>query len=321
MLSRCIFLLLILHPAVSFSADQMSLAQELMRQMSAANHELNYEGFFVYRRQGNMDTMRIIHKVDENGIQERIISLTGYAREVIRDKDSVTCFLPDDGSVMVKKSNSRHFQITRLPEHIGKVSEYYTFAIAGQDRVADRPAWIVDILPKDKYRFGYQLWIDLASKLLLKAELKDKQGTPLEQFFFAKLQILDEIPDAWLKPEISGVGYTWHDNSSDELPMDKSYISWKATWMPEGFTISDHEKQTVEESQMPLEHLTYSDGLALISIFVEKLGESVKTVTGPSSMGGINTFSTMMGKYLITVVGEVPQDTVKLVAKSVSYVR
>ena len=317
MSSRLLYLLLILHPIAAFSADQMPPAQELISQMSKANHELNYEGVFIYRRQGNMDTMRIIHKVDENGVQERIVSLTGYAREVIRNKDSVTCFLPDDESVMVEKSNPRQFKITQLPEQIGKVSEYYTFSIAGQDRVANRPAWIVDILPKDEYRFGYQLWIDLESKLLLKSELKDKQGVPLEQFFFAKLQILDEIPDAWLKPEISGVGYTWHDNSLEESPVDKGDVFWKATWMPEGFTMSDQEKQTIEESQMPVEHLMYSDGLALISVFVEKLEESVNTVTGPSSMGGVNTFSTMTDNYLITAVGEVPQDTVKLMAKSV----
>lgn len=314
---RFLFLLLILHPAASFAADQMPPAQQLISQMSEANHELNYEGVFIYKRHGKMDTMRIIHKVDENGVQERIVSLTGFAREVIRNKDSVTCILPDDESVMVEKSNPGQFKISQLPEQIGKVSEYYTFSIAGQDRVADRPAWIVDILPKDEYRFGYQLWIDLDTKLLLKSELKDKKGEPLEQFFFAKLQILEEIPDEWLKPEISGIGYTWHDNSTDDSPVDKSDVLWKATWMPEGFIMSDQEKQSVDESQMPVEHLMYSDGLALVSVFVEKLDKPVNTVTGPSSVGGVNTFSTMMDDYLITAVGEVPRDTVKMMAKSV----
>ena len=317
LLSRFLFLLLVLHPVASFAADQMPPAQQLINQMSEANQALNYEGVFIYKRYGQMYTMRIIHKVDENGVQERIVSLTGFAREVIRNKDSVTCIMPDDESVMVEKSNPRQFKISQLPEQIGKVSEYYTFSIAGQDRVANRPAWIVNILPKDEYRFGYQLWIDLESKLLLKSELKDKKGAPIEQFFFAKLQILEEIPDEWLKPEISGVGYTWYDNSSDESPVDKGDVFWKATWMPEGFIMSDQEKQSVDESQMPVEHLMYSDGLALVSVFVEKLDKPVNTVTGPSSMGGVNTFSTMKDNYLITAVGEVPRNTVKLMAKSV----
>ena len=77
------------------------------------------------------------------------------------------------------------------------------------------------------------------------------------------------------------------------------------------------EKQNVEESQMPVEHLMYSDGLATVSVFIEKLDKSVNVVTGPSSMGGVNTFSTMTDSYLITAVGEVPRDTVKLFAKSV----
>ena len=87
--------------------------------------------------------------------------------------------------------------------------------------------------------------------------------------------------------------------------------------MPDGFVMNDQEKQNVEESQMPVEHLMYSDGLATVSVFVEKLDKSVNVVTGPSSMGGVNTFSTMTDSYLITAVGEVPRDTVKLFAKSV----
>ncbi len=262
--------------------------------------------------------MRIIHKVDENGVQERIVSLTGFAREVIRDKNSVTYILPDDESVMVEKSSPRQFKISQLPEQINKVSEYYIFSIAGQDRVANRSTWVVNILPKDDYRYGYQLWIDLKSKLLLKSELKNKAGIALEEFFFVKFQVVEEIPDDWLKPEVSGVGYTWHDNSSEDVPVYQGDISWKATWMPDGFVMSAQEKQSVDESQMPVEHLMYSDGLATVSIFVEKLNKPVDVVTGSSSMGGVNTFSTITDSYhLITAVGEVPGDTVKLFAKSV----
>jgi sigma-E factor negative regulatory protein RseB len=314
---RFLFSLLTLISASSFAADQTPPAQTLISQMSEANHELNYEGVFIYRRQGKMDTMRIIHKVDKNGVKERIVSLTGFAREVIRDKNSVTCILPDDESVMVEKSSPRQFKISQLPEKISKVSDYYTFSIAGQERVANRPAWVVDILPRDDYRFGYKLWIDLESKLLLKSELKNKEGVVLEQFFFAKLQIIEEIPDEWLQPEISGVGYTWHDNSSEDSPVHKDDVSWKATWMPDGFVMSDQEKQSIDESLMPVEHLMYSDGLALVSVFVEKLDKPVNIVTGHSSMGGVNTFSTMTDSYLITAVGEVPRDTVKLFARSV----
>jgi hypothetical protein len=54
-------------------------------------------------------------------------------------------YLPDDESVMVEKSGPRQFKISQLPEQINKVSEYYTFSIAGQDRVANRPTWVVDI--------------------------------------------------------------------------------------------------------------------------------------------------------------------------------
>ncbi len=81
--------------------------------------------------------------------------------------------------------------------------------------------------------------------------------------------------------------------------------------------MSDEEKQSIDESLMPVEHLMYSDGLSLVSVFVEKLDKPVNVVTGSSSMGGVNTFSTMTDSYLITAIGEVPIDTVKLFAKSI----
>lgn len=106
---------LILLSAVSFAEDKIPLAQQIIHQMLEANRRINYEGVFVYRHHNEMDTVRIIHKVDGNNIQERIISLTGSAREVIRKKDIVTCILPDDESTNSRKeetSNVKNKSVT-----------------------------------------------------------------------------------------------------------------------------------------------------------------------------------------------------------------
>lgn len=296
----------------------MPPAQQIIHQMLEANRRVSYEGVFVYRHHNEMDTMRIIHKVDGNNIQERIISLTGPPREVIRKKDMVTCILPDNESVMVEKRRPETLKINQLPEKILKASAYYTFSIAGQGRVADRPAWIIDILPKDEYRYGYQLWVDLETKLLLKSELRNKKGSPLEQFFFANLQIKKTIPDELLEPDMSGVSYNWYDNSADNLVADS--VSWKAAWAPDGFVMQDHEKIASNQQNTSVTHLVYSDGLAVISIFIEKLKGTQKVVTGASKLGGINTFITVIDGYIVTAISEAPKDTVKLFAESVTTV-
>ncbi len=320
LLSCFLFSFLILASKSLFAVDEVLPVKQLIRQMSEANHKLSYEGILIYQHQGKVDAMRIIHKVDEDEIQERIVSLTGFAYEVLRNKNSVTYIFPDDESVMVEKSRPRQFNISQLSEQMSKVSGYYTISIAGQDRIANRSALVVDILPKDDYRYGYQLWIDLKSKLLLKSELKNREGIALEKLFFAELKIVEEISDELLKPEISGAGYTeytWHDNSSKNFLMHEGDASWKATWAPDGFTMSSKEKQSSGKNETPIEHLIYSDDMAMISVFIEKLDKSEDVVTGFSSIGGVNTFSTISNGHLITAIGEVPKDTVKLLAKSI----
>ena len=304
-------------PVVSADGENTPRAQDLINQMSRASRQLNYDGIFVYRRGSRMDTMRLIHKADSEGERERMVSLTGYAREVIRDNKSVTCIFPDNQAVMVEKSRPRKFLAAKLPEPIEKVADYYTFSVAGKDRVAGRSAWIINIIPKDDFRYGYQLWIDEETRLLLKSELKDASGKPVEQILFTHLQVVDDIPDRLLKPAISGKGFTWYSGSTEEVPLPSATHVWTVIDMPAGFAMSDYEKQSIDNNVMPVEHMIYSDGLATVSVFIEKVKNSPDIMNGASHMGGVNTFATHANGYQVTAVGEVPQKTVRLMANSV----
>jgi sigma-E factor negative regulatory protein RseB len=265
-----------------------------------------------------MDTMRIIHKAGEDGIYERLISLTGNAREVIRNKDKVQCFYPEDKKVVVDKSRLGKLVSTYLPNPINSISAFYNFEIAGEDRIAGMDAWVVNIRPNDKYRYGYQLWIEKNSHLLLKSELKNQLGVTLEQIMFTQLNILDDIDDALLQPSISGKDFTWYNNVKHVSFKDDSDKQWQVTSMPVGFSMSEQEKEAMMNSHMPVEHFIYTDGLAMVSVYVEKLLEQEDNYqAGLSSFGGVNTYSTHIEGYQVTAVGEVPMATVQLMANSV----
>jgi sigma-E factor negative regulatory protein RseB len=304
--------------SISFSyADNNSPdPQVLIDEMSKASRDLNYDGIFVYHLGKQIDTMRIIHKSDEDGIYERLVSLTGNAREVIRDKDQVKCFFPEDKTVIVDKSRLGKLISTYLPSPIRSVSEFYSFELEGEDRIAGMDSWIVNIRPKDKYRYGYQLWIEKKSRLLLKSELKNQLGVTLEQIMFTQLEVLDDIDDALLQPSMSTKDFIWHNNVKSVSFKIKDKKQWKVSAMPTGFTMSGQEKETMTGSQVPVEHLVYTDGLAMVSVYVEKTNQQAKVKTGSSSFGGVNTYSKQVDGYQITAVGEVPKATVKLIADS-----
>ena len=297
--------------------DTSSQARNLINAMSKASRELNYDATFVYRKENQMDVMRLIHKSSGEEETERLVSLTGHAREVIRNSTSVTCFFPEDKAVMVEKSKPRKFLSGQLPEPIEKIAGYYSFSVAGVDRVLDRDTWVVNIIPGDSYRYGYQLWIDKDSHLPLKTELKTQNGTALEQILFTQLQIVDELPDDMLKPSISGSGYTWYNHANNKVEPDSNGKQWDVKWMPGGFAMSEHEQQRIAASEIPVDHLIYSDGLATVSIFVEKIINQPVVRPGASQMGGVNAFATESAGYQVTAVGEVPLTTVEQMAKSV----
>lgn len=297
--------------------DAKTAKEWLDRTMHAAQ-TLNYDGTFVYRNGDQMESMRIIHRREPDGERSRLISLSGEAREVLRDQSKVTCILPDSGSVVVGKSRPNGPYSTAVFDANEGFTEYYSLSVMGGDRIAGRATEVVTVKPKDDFRYGYRVWIDQDTKLLLRSELIDETGVALEQFEFTSVSTPSEIPDELLEPGISGVEFVVvEDPEPVDEPVGKSQSEWVVGWLPEGFMMTDRRAQPGASDRMPVEHLAYSDGLASISVFIEELSGDAEPLDGASGMGAMNAYGSMVEGYQVTVVGEVPQRTVQTVAKSI----
>lgn len=315
----CIFLLQI--PAYALAANNGLTPQQLVGRMSQASHELNYDGIFIYRHGRQLDTMRIIHKKGPDGEEERLFSLTGHPREVIRNKNSVTCIFPANKAVIVEKSRPYDFPLEQLLEPVSSIAKYYKMSISGKGRIAGIPATIVTIQPNDNYRYGYQLWIDNKNSLLLKSELKNESGYPLEQIIFTKLDVVDSIPDKLLKPSISGKGFTRYDNTMLNQSSGINIHNWKVGWTPGGFTMSNNGQNAQSASGKNVDHMVYTDGVAMVSVFIDKMKNNSQFIPGASKMGAVNAYTSRAGAYQVTAVGEVPPTTVEKMAVSVVNVK
>src|SRR5918996_1609169 len=211
----CWLVACLLSLPIRLEAEDTSVqARLIINQMTVATKTLNYDGIFVYIRGGHVASMRIIHKADDNGEQERLISLSGPAREVIRKKGEVTCIFPDNRAVMVDKRPPHHFLASALPQPIEKIADFYSFSVLGGDRIAGRPTWVVEIRPKGEDRYGYRLWIDTSTHLLLRSNIIDASGKVLEQVLFTAIETPPDISPEMLKSSINGQGYTWYTNES-----------------------------------------------------------------------------------------------------------
>ena len=304
-------------PGLTSARDTQAEAQQLVNLMANATRKLNYDGIFIYRRGQRMDTMRLIHKVEGDGETERLISLTGHAREVIRNNRTVTCIFPETRMVLVEKSRKHELISAQLSEPVEAMTRHYLFSVVSQDRVAGKDAWIVVIKPVDNFRYGYQLWIDKENNLLLKSNLQNISGETLEQILFTKLDVMDAIPDELLKPSIPENEYNWYHLNETESGGGDNASPWQVKWMPTGFKLKNYEKQTTVMGRQLVDHIVYTDGLAMVSVFIEKSNHPSRISPGATQKGALNAFARLANGYQVTAVGEVPQTTVQRMAISV----
>ena len=281
----------------------------------------NFDGIFVYQHGDKLETMRIVHRVDNGRVMERLVSLNGVPREIIRTDREVQCFLPDENSVVVehRKAEANGFP-SILPQQLSELKNNYTIELGRSGRVAGRDSQLIVIRPKDGYRYGYELWADKVTGLLLRADLVDMTGKAVEQFMFTQIQPDAPIALADLRPHFANKNSIWH-RANDDDEIVSSSPGWAPAQLPAGFKLSTRIMRKMPTRKQPVEHLVYSDGLAAVSIFVERLPartEGAKpAVSAANHVGAVNAFVKVVDNHQITVVGEVPAATVNAIGESV----
>ncbi|MEO8011736.1 MAG: MucB/RseB C-terminal domain-containing protein, partial [Dokdonella sp.] len=285
--------------------------RELLRQMTVAMRTLDYQGSFSYQHAGRTDTMRVFHAGGASE-RERLISLNGPRTEVIRDGLTITCIQPD-GSATVYSSSSGRGLLPLVPSAgEGTLGEHYDVSVIGSDRVAGYTADIVDISGRDPYRYGYRLWIDQGSRLLLRSIVTDSERRPLEQLMFVSLEIGTPPRETDLLPQVREILATTVAPDTD-VQLRRA-PAWHAVGLPVGFALATARRQA--NGVKGSEHLVYTDGLASVSVYIEPRDADDAIVAALAGRGTMNVYSVVGGKWRITALGEVPARTVEAIAQS-----
>jgi sigma-E factor negative regulatory protein RseB len=308
--------LLLLLAAAVVPAHAENTARQWLDAMSEALQNLNYDGTFVYLHDGKLEAMRIIHQRDGEDEKERLVSLTGSAREVIRDNQSVTCIMPDSKSVMVGRSRPRQpFPV--VPRDLDSIEKFYRFERVGDDRMAGVMTQVVSITPRDAYRYGYRFWIAKDSKMLLKSDLTGAHGTPIEQVMFTQLGVGNEVSASGMPVSAGEEPPAWHHQDiGGAAPANPGEPRWVVRRLPDGFSLTHYQRKRMLPGAAGTEHLVYSDGLATVSVYVEMASADDDSLTGLSSMGAMNAYGAIVDGHQVVVVGEVPAATVEMMARS-----
>lgn len=302
----------------TLAADSAASATQWLDRMSAAMSQMSYQGTFVYVQGDTVETMRITHVSDESGVRERLVSVSGVKREVLRDSSGVRWVQGDDHSVMADPAFGRSF----FPDISVPTSDVsgsaYRFQVGKSERIAGHSGRQIKIIPMDSYRYGYSLWLEEQSALLLKWELTDNKHNRLAKLMFTDLRLGSEVDSNELR---SSSRLNEFKQVESRLPsggsLSHSNPKWQAGTLPPGYRLTSHRYLGNNDKGI-YEHLVYSDGLAAVSVYVESIEQDPPSQSGTMSrMGTTHAYSRVSDGILITVVGDVPAATVQAIGDAV----
>ena len=288
-------------------------ALDWLRRIHAATQKLSYQGTFVYQQGNRTETSRITHFVDASGDIEKLEGLDGAPREIIRTRNVVRCYLPDSRVVKVERREAERGFPALLPERVNALAQHYDISLGDSQRVAGFDCRTVLLKPRDNLRYGYRLYADKATGMLLKAVTFDANGD-VEQFTFTQLA-LGNVNREMVRSRYSAGSW----RVDDAAPSPASLAGWSLSAELPGFHKIVELKRRIGESR-PVGQVVYSDGLAAVSVFIEPLeGRSART--GLASMGAIHIYTREVANHMVTVVGEAPAVSVQRIADAVEYRR
>ncbi|WP_210398988.1 MucB/RseB C-terminal domain-containing protein [Steroidobacter denitrificans] len=312
-----LLLLLLVSAAGARGDDGDREARAWLERMSQAISTRNYDGRFFHLRGSSSETMRIIHRVDRGRVTERLVSLDGSGREVIRTQNEVICYLPDRRTVLVDRRKETGTLISTVPRYSEDLEVHYKIERGPSTKMLGRRTQIISVQPRDQFRYGYRLWLDHETAMPLKSQLCDSHGNVIEQILFAEVNFKERIPAAALESAVSGEGYTWIRQDVQSPRLSRS-VEWSVMRLPAGFRLTAWRLQIVAGSNTPVQHLVYSDGLATVSVFIEPRNPDTEAMNGLSKVGAAFAFSRRLDGHQVTAVGEVPPATVEAIAAGVT---
>ena len=314
---RILALLLLALSAQMARADGDALSW--LARIHVATQKLSYTGTFVYRSGEQSETSRIVHAVGRGGTRERLETLDGHRREIVRRGDEVTCYLPESMTIKVDTQTDHKVFPSFMPESLQDIGEHYEVRAGAVERVAGYDCQTIVLLPKDKLRYGRKLWADAKTGMLLKSQILNERNEPIEQFTFTQISIGGKIDHNQLKSRLLAKSRDWHVEQSGAVSASLAASGWTIDPELPGFRKVTEMKRTQGGSN-EVGHVVYSDGLAAVSVFIEPIaGKTSLPPAGLSRQGAINIYSRQVAGNLVTVVGEAPADSVRKLAESVEY--
>lgn len=293
-------------------------AMVLLKRIYQATEKLSYSGTFVYQQGERVETSRITRSAGPGGELERIEVLDGPPREILRTRDTIKCYMPESQTVKVEKRVDPRAFPAMLPEQIADLARHYNVTRAEPARIAGFDCQAVVLTPRDDLRYGYKLWADSNTGMLLRARTFNAKGETVEQFSFTQLAIGGVTRE---KLRVRHAAANWRVEHAVVAPANLANAGWSLGAELPGFRKVFELSRRLGESR-PVSQVVYTDGLAAVSVFIEPLlGRTEAVRPGMATLGAVNIYTREVANHVVTVIGEAPPASLQRIGNTVEYRR
>lgn len=285
---------------------------EWLQVIQNAARQTNYSGTIYHQQGADVRISRIVHQFDGSTSRERLQILDGQPREYLRKGDEVQCLLPASKRI-IRESRAVGATFPALSAAApADILRHYVLRKGPIDRVADAECQVIVLEPKDNVRYGYRLWVERSTGLLLRAQMLNANQDVIEQMAFTEVRLNEPLDATRLRPSWPVDG--WKTEKVETRPVDLN--RWSLA-VPEGFRpLNAVLRRLSPNAAHEAVQAVFSDGLATFSVFIEPEQSGAPPSTA-KSRGSLNAYVHRVDDMTVTVVGEVPPNTVRDVALSV----
>lgn len=288
-------------------------AEALLQQMQRAYRHYNFELSMVRVRQGNVEPLRFSHAVVGPHEVTHYIYLNGRPSEYLKRDDAITFFEAGADPYTLNGARLPGFWNAILNMKVARVLESYEPVVTGRNRIAGLPVQVVRLAAKDNNKYGFVLWLEQESGLLLRLDLIDNDGDPIEQFMGVDLRLHTEAP-AWLR-KLAQAELPAPIDVAQAYQEPQMSLGWAPGWMPVGFRVVSSDRHQLAGTEQSVDYMMLSDGLVDVSIYLSSPdlppGQQLVRQGGTSLLRMLNDH-----KVEVTIVGEVPAETARRIADS-----
>ncbi len=308
---------------VAADAEQ---AKDSLERLSQSLRQLNFNTSFVVVKNNQAEPYHWLHGIVKEEIDnslnndevelEILALLNGPRRDILRINNTVSYIEPEYAPYSISSEQISGPIPTVFGRDISILENNYHFVSVGKNRVLGRAAQLIRIVPTDSHRFGYWVWLDQQSGLLLKLAVITRKGKLLEQIQFTHLEITDTISEnlkqlkATELPKI--IDLTIAETSTD--------LAWQVNWLPSGFESIKSDRHRMNTSKQAVEFMLFNDGLVDISVYVNPSKAKQRAVEFAND-GATLVLNQVINNIEVSVVGKIPLETAKKIVNSVSFNR